>query len=68
MPKNIYDKPSDVIASGGFVLVDGPGSCAIAFTPDAALETASRLRQCAADAEEQEIVDGNGGQGESGPT
>jgi hypothetical protein len=53
MPKNIYDKPSDVVASGGFVLMDGPGSCHVTFTPGAALETASRLQDGARQAIEQ---------------
>ncbi len=53
MPKNIYDKPSDVVASGGFVLMDGPGTNTITFTPGAALETASRLQVGARQAIEQ---------------
>jgi hypothetical protein len=55
MPKNIYDKPSEVVASDGFVLVDGPGPCAVAFTPEAALETAIRLQQGASDAKDQAL-------------
>ena len=57
MPKNIYDKPSDVVASGGFVLMDGPGPSTVTFTPGAALETASRLQDGARQALEQQPVD-----------
>jgi hypothetical protein len=38
-----FDTPSEVTAEDGEVLMDGPGSLAISFTPDAALETSQRL-------------------------
>jgi hypothetical protein len=38
-----FDIPSEVTAEDGEVLMDGPGSLAISFTPDAAIETSQRL-------------------------
>lgn len=49
-----YDKPSEVIADNGKVLVDGPDGVDVALTPDAALETAFRLTDEAARAAGQE--------------
>jgi hypothetical protein len=43
MPKEIYSKPSDVIADGGMVWVDGPDGVHVGFTPEAAAETGRRL-------------------------
>jgi hypothetical protein len=39
----IYDEPREVDAEQGVVLVKGPGTVDIRFTPDAADETADRL-------------------------
>jgi hypothetical protein len=50
MDKLTYDRPSEVVAAGGRVLVDGPAELDVAFTPDAALETAERLIRAAAEA------------------
>jgi hypothetical protein len=39
----IYPEPSDVKAKDGAVEVDGPDDVDVAFTPEAAEETAQRL-------------------------
>jgi len=38
-----HETPSDVQATEGHVLVDGPGGIAVTLTPDAAEKTAERL-------------------------
>ena len=38
-----HDQPSEVSAEDGEVLLDGPGSLAVAFTPEAAEETSQRM-------------------------
>lgn len=43
MEPQTYDKPSEVQAEHGRVLVDGPDDVDFAFTPDAATETGKRL-------------------------
>lgn len=43
MGKQLYDAPSEVIAKGGQVMVDGPDAVHVALTPEAALETSDRL-------------------------
>jgi hypothetical protein len=43
MSKKTYDKPSDVIAEGGWVLVDDPDQIDVALAPDAAVETGGFL-------------------------
>lgn len=43
MSKRTYNKPSEVVAELGRVLVDGPDSIDLAFSPDAAVETGARL-------------------------
>jgi hypothetical protein len=43
MAKPTYDKPSDVVAEGGRVIVDGPDHVDVALTPEAAVETGERL-------------------------
>lgn len=48
MAKELYDKPSEVVADDGKVLVDGPDHVDVALTPAAALETANRLTDEAA--------------------
>ena len=50
-----FDTPSDVAAEEGEVLVDGPGSIAFSFTPDAAAETSERLLEGAATARGQQV-------------
>ena len=37
------NKPADVFAEEGEVLVEGPGGISYSFTPEAALETSDRL-------------------------
>lgn len=54
MTKQTYDKPSEVAANEGRVLVDGPDSVDVALTPDAALETGGRLIDAAAEAAGQD--------------
>jgi hypothetical protein len=48
-----YSDPSEVDASEGEVIVDGPDGVAFSFTPDAAAETSDRLRTGAAEARDQ---------------
>lgn len=43
MDNSTYDKPSDVVAEDGRVIVDGPDHVDVALTPDAAVETGERL-------------------------
>lgn len=45
-----YNKPSDVVAIDGKVLVDGPDGVDVALTPEAAEETGGRLIDQAAKA------------------
>ena len=54
MAKARYDKPSEVIAVDGAVLVDGPGDVDVALMPEAARETGRRLIVQADVAEQQE--------------
>lgn len=46
-PGNAYPTASTVSVEDGIVFVDGPDGVAIAFTPDAADETGSRLKDAA---------------------
>jgi hypothetical protein len=39
----VYDKPSDVAAEKGEVMMDGPNGVCVSLTPDAAIETSDRL-------------------------
>lgn len=41
------NEPSAVTAVDGYVVMDGPGSVAVAMTPDAAQETGERLIRAA---------------------
>jgi hypothetical protein len=50
MARPTFDKPSEVVADKGRVLVDGPDSVDVALTPEAALETGGRLLDQAAQA------------------
>jgi hypothetical protein len=52
--KPTYDKPSEVVADDGQVLVDGPDAVDVALTPEAALETGGRLIDASAVAAGQE--------------
>jgi hypothetical protein len=45
-----YNKPSDVVAENGRILVDGPDGVDVALTPESALETGERLIDGAAKA------------------
>jgi hypothetical protein len=54
MAKARYDKPSEVIAVDGVVLIDGPGDVDVALMPEAARETGRRLIIQADIAEQQE--------------
>lgn len=55
------DRPSDVTAVDGRVLVDGPGGVAITFTATAARETGLRLQRAADEAEGQPVEDEDAG-------
>ncbi len=49
----VHDTPSMVTAEQGEVQVDGPDGVAVSMTPDAAIETATRLTTGAAEARTQ---------------
>lgn len=51
------DEPSEVAASNGRVLMDGPGGLAVTFTPKAARETGRRLGAASDEAERQPVVE-----------
>jgi hypothetical protein len=53
MSPGTYDKPSEVVAEDGRVLVDGPDSVDVALSPEAAHVTGGRLIEAAAKAAEQ---------------
>jgi len=55
------DRPSEVTATDGRVLVDGPGGVAITFTVAAARETGLRLQRAADEAAEQPVGDEDAG-------
>jgi hypothetical protein len=50
-----HDKPSQVVAESGEVLVDGPNGLALSLTPEAAEETSQRLLYGAAQALGQKL-------------
>ena len=54
MEQEIYNKPSDVNAEDGKVIVDGPDGVDVVLTPEAAAETGGRLIDEAARAAGQE--------------
>jgi len=56
MAKNVHDKPSDVTAEEGEVMVDGPDAVAVTMTPEAAAETSHRLLLAAAKARGQQLA------------
>ena len=49
-----HDRPSDVVAEEGEVLVDGPDGVAVSLTPRAAEETSRRLFNAATEASNEE--------------
>jgi hypothetical protein len=49
----IHDDASVTEAEAGIVIVDGPDGVMLSLSPDAAEETANRLRQSAAKARDQ---------------
>jgi hypothetical protein len=51
-----HDKPSDISANDGEVVVDGPDGIAFSFTPEAAAETSDRLLDGAAEAQGQKLL------------
>jgi hypothetical protein len=51
--RTVYSDPSNVRASDGDVLLDGPDSVDIAMTPEAAEETSERLTEQAVTARGQ---------------
>jgi hypothetical protein len=53
MHNTTHDKPSDVSAENGQVVVDGPDGVAVSLTPPAALETSDRLHKAAVTAAAQ---------------
>lgn len=53
-PVTPHDRPSQVTAESGEVLIDGPDGVATALTPDAAEETGRRLIEAASIARGQE--------------
>jgi hypothetical protein len=53
-PTGPCDKPSDVDAEQGEVLVEGPDGVMISFTPQAAAETGNRLQSSAGKAQDQQ--------------
>ena len=67
MTKPTYSKPSEVTADGGRVQMDGPGEVDVAFTPEAAEETARRLAQAAGSARGQ-VPDDYAGEPDNGLT
>jgi hypothetical protein len=50
-----FDEASSVNASEGAVIVDGPDGVAVTFTPDAALETSTRLSKAGKVAKKQGV-------------
>ena len=55
MADKAHDRPSEVVAEQGKVLVDGPDGVAVTLTPEAAAETSHRLLFGAAEARGQQI-------------
>ena len=43
MSGKTHNRPSEVVAEKGVVMVDGPDGVAVTFTPEAAVETSERL-------------------------
>jgi hypothetical protein len=53
MGRDVHDKPSEVSAEQGEVILDGPDGVAVSMTPGAASETSKRLRSAAEEAAAQ---------------
>jgi hypothetical protein len=52
-PLRAEAQPSQVVADGGNIIIDGPNGIAITMSPDAAEETARRLLAAAGEARRQ---------------
>jgi hypothetical protein len=52
----VHNEPCEVAAESGEVMIDGPGGHVFSLTPDAAKQTGSRLLECSAEAENQEVA------------
>ena len=55
MDDKIYDEPTEVDATDGNVVLDGPDGVAVLMTPQAAVETSDRLLFGAAKARGQQV-------------
>ena len=55
MPGKIHNRPSDVTAEKGVVMVDGPDGVAVTLTPKAAVETSERLLEAGIEAQGQRV-------------
>lgn len=64
----VYDKPSEVSAEDGTVMVDGPDGVAVSLTPEAAEETSARLLDGAVEAGGQRHFGEGGNQSVEGET
>ena len=53
----VHDRPSDVEAEAGEVMVSGPDGVAVSMTPDAAVETGYRLIDGGAEAQGKKMPD-----------
>jgi hypothetical protein len=53
MTREISDRPSEVSAEQGEVILDGPNGVAVSLTPEAARETSRRLQWAAEEAAAQ---------------
>lgn len=51
-----YDEPTNVTAVDGEVQLNGPDGITVSMTPEAAVETSSRLFEAAAVAKGQQII------------
>lgn len=56
MSNQVHDKPAEVSAEAGEVLVEGPGGITYSFTPEAADETSQRLLHGAVEAHGQRLL------------
>ena len=56
MDRQPENRPGEVTAEEGQVMIDGPDGVAVSMTPDAALETAERLFQGGLKGKGQEVV------------
>jgi hypothetical protein len=65
MPKRVLDKPSDISAEDGRVVIHCPEGQTFTFTPDAAVITSDRLLRASLVAKRQETDTGTDPRGES---